>query len=329
MLPLSSADPAGITFARDAQPAWEHATTMALNSMTGFSRTEGAGEGVAWFWELRAVNGRGLDMRVRVPQGSERLDELVRKRLAQRLVRGTVSATLSVRRDTAATALRINERALADVVVAAARAKALLVDAGLAPSSTTMTLGEVLAVRGVLEASEQETTDAVREAHDAAVLASFDCALDGLVAARSEEGARLHTSVAAQVATIRHLTSEIAAAPERTPTAVRARLDQQLAKVVDASSDIDPTRLHQELALLAVRIDIDEELTRLAAHVAAAGDLLAGSGAVGRKLDFLAQEFNREANTICSKAHDREISRLGLDLKVVIDQLREQVQNVE
>lgn len=294
---------------------------MTLKSMTGFARREGAAAGVSWHWEVRSVNGRGLDVRLRTPPGYEALEMPAREAVAKKLVRGNVAATLSVRREALQGQLRLNEAALAQVLSAAERVRQLT---GSGPVSVEGLLG----IKGVLETTDEDDASA-SSAVPAAMLQSFVEAIDGLAAARAAEGARLSEVIQVQLGEIERLVSFVEQAPARGPEAIAARLKETVARLIDGDNGLDPARLHQEAVLLATRADVEEELRRLRVHVAAARDLLGEQGAVGRKFDFLAQEFNREANTLCSKANDTEITRAGLALKVVIDQMREQVQNIE
>lgn len=294
---------------------------MQIKSMTGFSRVEGAHAAARWHWEVRSVNGRGLDLRFRLPPGLEVLEPRVREAAQKRLARGSVNATLNLGREAGAAAIRLNEAAFMQVVAAADRAREL---AGTARP----TLEGLLAVRGVLEVAEAADL-AGDEVLASAIVASFEEALGCLVVARTSEGARLAEILTGQLHQIEAHTSAAAASPARSVQTIRQRLAEQVARLVDASPALDPVRLHQEAALLATRADIEEEVKRLGAHVAAARELLATAEPVGRKLEFLAQEFNREANTLCSKANAPDITRAGLALKAVIDQLREQVQNIE
>lgn len=295
---------------------------MALRSMTGFARADGSASGARWVWELRSVNGKGLDIRLRLPPGLERLELPVRERAAKKLTRGSCSFTLSLHRDGAEMGLRVNEAALAAVLDAfdliAARVHA-------APP----TLDGILAIRGVLETADGEADEAARAALDAAVLADFDKALEALAAARAGEGEAIGRVLEGHLARIDALARAAEANPARTPEAIRERLARQVQDLFDAVPQLDQQRLHQEAVLLATRADIREELDRLFAHVEQARALIAEGGPIGRRLDFLSQEFNRESNTLCSKANDRELTTIGLDLKAVVDQLREQVQNIE
>jgi uncharacterized protein (TIGR00255 family) len=295
---------------------------MALMSMTGFARRDGAAHGQRWVWELRSVNGKGLDVRLRLPPGLDRLEPVVREKAGKLLSRGNVQASLTVSRETTATTFRINEDLLSAILDAMNRI-ADRVDA------TAPTLDGILAIKGVLEVAEVEEDEATRAAIDKAILADLDLALADLVAARAREGEAIERILAAQIDAIERLTRAADACPARTPEAIRNRLAEQVAALFDAVPSLDPQRLHQEAVILATRADVREELDRLVAHVAEARRLIASGAAVGRRLDFLAQEFNRESNTLCSKSNDRELTTIGLELKTVVDQLREQIQNAE
>jgi uncharacterized protein (TIGR00255 family) len=295
---------------------------MTIKSMTGFARADGAVGTLGWHWELRSVNGRGLDIRLRVPPGFEALEPRIREAVARRVTRGNLTVNLNVRRASGQTEIRLNEVALKQVLAAVEHLRATT---PLAPPSAEALLN----VRGVLELVEPEETEAEAAARAEAMLASLDAALDSLIEARGAEGRRLGTIVAQQVAEIERLVGEVERSPSRGVAAVRQRLKEQLGKLMETGAGLDETRLYQEAALLAARADVEEELKRLAAHVAAARTLLGAREPAGRRLDFLAQEFNREANTLCAKASDAETTRAGLDLKAVIDQMREQVQNIE
>lgn len=295
---------------------------MTLNSMTGFARADGADRGVRWFWEVRSVNGRGLDVRVRLPQGYDSLEPKVREAAAQRFARGNLTVNLTAQRETPAIEVRVNEAALAQVLRAVEEVRRLT---GAPPPSAD----GLLALRGVLDVADRSEAAAIEAELAARILASLDEALAALAQARAEEGHRLSSVLLAQIDEIERLTRLVQGSPSRTPEAIRARLADQVARLLDAGAALDPARLHQEAVLIATRTDVEEEIQRLSAHVASARALLSEGVPSGRKLDFLAQEFNREANTLTSKAIDREVSRAGLALKTVIDQLREQVQNIE
>jgi uncharacterized protein (TIGR00255 family) len=295
---------------------------MALTSMTGFARAAGAGHGYRWTWELRSVNGKGLDIRLRLPPSFDTLDQPVRERIGKLLQRGNLQVGLSLQRETTAQALRVNEELLRQVLDLVRRV-------GSEIDAAPPTLDGLLSIRGILETVDAEDDPAVAEALATDLLADLDIALSELVIARNREGAAIGAVLNARMDEIERLTAAAEASPARTVEAIRKKLADQVAALLDASPALDPDRLHQEAALLATRADIREELDRLTAHVAAARALLAEGGPVGRKLDFLAQEFNRETNTLCAKANDRSLTALGLDLKAAVDQLREQVQNLE
>ena len=294
---------------------------MPLSSMTGFARVADALPPFRWVWELKSVNGRGLDLRLRLPPGFDAVEAAARGILAAALNRGNCSATLTVVRDTAQPSLRLNEGALSAVV------KALDLLARRFPQATAPTLDGILGVRGVLETAEGE--DEVPEEHQRAVLDSLRAAAAALADMRREEGARLACVLAQRLGEIERLTGAADILPARQPERIRARLASAVADLVANTNALDPDRLHQEAVLLAMRSDVREELDRLRAHVAAARSLIENGGPIGRKLDFLAQEFAREANTLCAKSNDIELTTIGLDLKAAVDQLREQAQNVE
>lgn len=268
------------------------------------------------------MNGRGLDVRLRVPPGFEVLEPAIRERVGRRLARGSISVSLSVHRDSPVSDIRLNEELLGKVLAAIDRIRA-------AGDFERPRPDGLLGLRGVLEIVEQEESETEVEARQAAMMAGLDTAITGMIEARTAEGRRLEPVLQGHLAMVDKLVDKVAASAARTPEAVRFRLKEQVAKLMDATHTLDEARLYQEAALLAQRADVEEELKRLKAHIGAARDLLASSTPVGRKLDFLAQEFNREANTLGAKSNDIEITRLGLELKAVIDQLREQVQNIE
>ncbi len=293
---------------------------MATRSMTGFARSDGTAAGARFHWELRSVNGRGLEVRLRLPPGLEALEARVREMIGVQIGRGNVTATLTLEAPTGNSEIRINERALATVLAAVEKLAQRDDFDRIRPEG-------LLALRGVLEVGETQSTDS--DALQKELFSGLIVAIDGLLDARQTEGGKLAAVVAEQVRRIEVLLGQIAELPARQPDAVRARLAEQVQRIVGAGAGLDPDRLYQEAILLATRTDVEEEIKRLGAHISAARGLLAESAPVGRRLDFLAQEFNREANTVCSKSTDIEMTRLGLDLKAVIDQLREQVQNIE
>ncbi|RVV99651.1 YicC family protein [Mesobaculum littorinae] len=293
------------------------------HSMTGFATIQGGTEGWAWTWEIRSVNGRGLDLRLRVPDWLGALDQPVRKAVGQVARRGNVTVSLRLARSGGPAATEIDGDRLTAVLqqIRTVEANAAAQGLALRPVSAT----EVMAMRGVLDAAPEE---ADAEAMARAVLADLPALLDAFAQMRAHEGQALAAILSGQLDTIAGLTRDAGALAEARTAERAGQLKANLTAVMD-QADADPDRVAQELALLAVKADVTEELDRLSAHVAQARTLLAEDGAVGRKLDFLSQEFNREANTLCSKAQNAELTRLGLDLKTVIDQMREQIQNVE
>jgi uncharacterized protein (TIGR00255 family) len=295
---------------------------MPLSSMTGFARSSGEHQGLYWQWEIKSVNGKALDVRLRLPPGFEALEMPVRAALAAAFKRGNLQVSLSVSGALQRESVRLNQEILDRLVEAG---EALRERIGGEP----LRADALLAIRGVVEVTSLPEAEDQIEHRYAAMLASFGEALRALAAARLEEGARLHAILTAQVGRIAGLTAAARGNPARSVEAIRARLVEQVSRLMETGAALDPDRLHQEAVLAATRADIQEELDRLDSHVEAAHQLLASHDAIGRKFDFLAQEFNREANTLCSKASDRSLSLIGLDLKTVIDQMREQVQNIE
>lgn len=295
---------------------------MSLTSMTGFARADGECETARWHWEMRSVNGKGLDVRFRLPQGFEGIEPKLREEMGRHLKRGNVQATLTLDRERAGSAVRVNEQALATVVEAMRKLGERIELMPPRPEG-------VLALKGVLESADVEDDNADQEEMEKRLVASFGEAAARLARARDEEGAKLQSILEEQVNMIERLTKEAAASPAASVEALRARLKAQVDELLGASPSLSEERLAQEAALLATKADVREEIDRLTAHVAQARELFAGSDPAGRRLDFLTQEFNREANTLCSKAADVALTRIGLELKAVIDQLREQIQNVE
>jgi uncharacterized protein (TIGR00255 family) len=296
-------------------------------SMTGFAARKGQGAGHSWTWDIRSVNGKGLDLRLRVPDWIDGLEAALRAELGRVLQRGSVSLSLKVSRDglsDGAEGLRVNAPALASVLTALAQVEQAAMAAGVTLGQATA--ADVLAVRGVLDQSAVDIDTAPLRA---AILADLPALLAEFSAMRAAEGAALSSVIALQLDELARLTYDAGqeAAARRVTSADTLR--DNLARVMASADGIDEARLAQELALLAVKSDVQEELDRLAAHINAAHLLLVDAGPVGRKFDFLMQEFMREANTLCSKAQSMALTRIGLDLKTVIDQMREQVQNVE
>ena len=295
---------------------------MALSSMTGFARSHGASGPYTFEWELKSVNAKGFDLRLRLPQGWDELEAFAKKRAAEMLSRGTVYANFNVKRADALSTVRINEDVLA-AVVKVASSLAGKIDA-VAPS-----IDGLLAIKGVIEVVEPERNEEEDKAATAAAAAAFDEALKSLVAMRRREGEALGQILTQRMDEMETLARKAEAAPGRKPEAIKARLAEQIATLLDASDRFDPDRLTQEALLIATKADIREELDRIASHVAQARELIGKGGAIGRRLDFLAQEFNREVNTCCSKSNDVELTNTGLEMKNVVEQFREQVQNLE
>jgi uncharacterized protein (TIGR00255 family) len=295
-----------------------------IRSMTGFASANGALAPHSWGWELRSVNGKGLDLRLRVPDWVDGLEAGLRKQLGADIARGNVTCNLRIARDENTGGLTVNAAQLETVLEALQQIEARAMDAGvsLAPSKAS----DIVTMRGVLE---QATTVDDVETLAKTLLAEFATVLADFNAMRAREGAALEQVLQAQLAEVETLTAQAASLAEQRKTEMAQTLQRNLARVLDNTEGVEAGRLAQELALIAVKADVTEEIDRLYAHVSAARDLLGQGGAVGRKLDFLMQEFNREANTLCSKAQNTELTRVGLALKAVIDQMREQVQNVE
>jgi uncharacterized protein (TIGR00255 family) len=296
---------------------------MNLQSMTGFARAVAEHDGASIAWEVKSVNGKSVEVRLRLPQGFERLEPAVRQTLQKRFSRGNFQATLTVGRAAGQQVQPVvNEVFLRDL---AGLAKRLQEQFGVAPA----TADGLLSLRGVLDIPESNETEEVRAALDAAILSALETALTGLEQARQSEGEALRSLLSAHIDAIEALTRNAEADPSREPAAIRERIAEQVRLLMDASANLDAGRLHMEAAFLATKADIREEIDRLKTHVVSGRVLLANGGAIGRKLDFLAQEFNRESNTLCSKSNAATVTAIGLELKAVVDQFREQVQNLE
>lgn len=297
---------------------------VSVSSMTGFARVGSANARWRWAWEARSVNGRGLDLRLRLPPGFDRLDQPARNAVGKRFQRGSISINLTLAPVKAEGEVSINRARLEEYV---AIARNLAQTNGLAPARAD----GLLALRGVIEQAEDagEMDEAAIAALDAELLASLEATLDALVRARADEGKRLAAILDDLLATVAALAGQARGLAVLQPEALQARLRAQLAEIAGAVPALPPERLAQEVALLAAKADVREELDRLDAHVQQARALTSGSAPAGRKLEFLAQEFNREANTLCSKSSDLELTRCGLELKATIDRLREQAANVE
>lgn len=291
-----------------------------LQSMTGYARAAGSVAGVAFTCEIKSVNGRGLDLRLRLPPGFDALDPELRRKIGKALSRGSITFSLGVESEGSGGDVVVNERALGTVLATLARLSNDI-------DADRPTLDGILAIKGVVEQRETHLGAADEERLHAAILAAADIALADLVIAREGEGKQVAMVLGERIEEIARLAAAAEAHPSRTREAVLARLREQVAML--QGSGLTEERLMQEAILLATKADIREELDRLGAHIKAAHALIAEGGPAGRKLDFLSQEFNREANTLCSKSNAVELTAIGLDLKAVIDQFREQVQNIE
>lgn len=295
---------------------------MPLKSMTGFGRAGGQDGEAVWTWEIRTLNHRGLDIRLRLPQGYEEFELRLREALAKRISRGSCAVSLNLKAAALGADLRLNEPALIQLAEIAERARVLT--KRTEPASLDVLLG----MRGVIELGETTAGETVLPFGDA-LLKTFDIALESVVVARRAEGARLEAILSEKIGEIEALAREAELAPERRPEAIAERLKMQIQRLLSESAALDETRLYQEAVFLAAKADIEEEIKRLQAHIVAARALIEADEPAGRKLEFLAQEFQREANTLCSKSNATAITQVGLRLKTAIDQFREQVQNVE
>jgi uncharacterized protein (TIGR00255 family) len=295
---------------------------MVLSSMTGFARSHGTSGPYSFEWELKSVNAKGFDLRMRMPPGFDEVETVARKRATEVLSRGTVYANLTVKRSNAASTVKINEEVLNSVLRIAADL-ASKIDA-VAPS-----VDGLMNIKGVIEVVEPEADEAEDKAAKAAIAASFEEALTALVAMRKREGTTLGEILSQRLTEIEALSKKAETAPGRKPEAIRARLAEQIAALLETSDRFDADRLTQEALMMATKADIREELDRIASHIAQAREMIKKGGPVGRRLDFLSQEFNREVNTCCSKSNDLELTNTGLEMKNVVEQFREQVQNLE
>ncbi len=296
-----------------------------IQSMTAFASRTGTHGPECWAWEMRGVNARGLDLRLRLPEGIDGLEVAVRAMLNARLGRGNVSVTLRMTRQEAAQAVVLDERQLDRVLAALGQVQDRALEMGVTLGQPTV--ADVLSQRGVI--APGNAAAAPDDGLAKALIRGLEHLIDDFVVMRRAEGSALHAVIATQLDTIDRLTDAAAEAAAARAPAARAALRAALQRVMDDVTEADETRIAQELALLSVKADITEEIDRLRAHVIAARDLLDDAQPSGRRLDFLAQEFNREANTLCAKAGSAALTRIGLDLKATIDQMREQIQNVE
>ena len=290
--------------------------------MTGFARSQGTLEDLTWHWELRSVNGRGLDIRLRFPPGYEALEQPARKTLSSAFARGNVSANLTARRTTNDVEIQLNEHVLHQVLAAVEKIRALT----NAPAPTAEGLINTKGVLDILDKTESTDRQDVKQNE---LLSGLDHAITELKAMRGSEGQQLHKIIQKQLDEIDQNAKAIKQAASNQPEKVAKRFKQQIDALLGGDTSIQQDRLHQEIAVLLTKADVSEELDRIDAHIIAARELLQQASPIGRKLDFLTQEFNREANTICSKSNDITITQSGLAMKAAIDQMREQVQNVE
>ena len=294
---------------------------MTVCSMTGYASSDGVCSNVAWMWELRAVNGKGLDVRMRIPSGFEGLEQKMRAKCTDVLTRGNLQISLTVKEQGASTELVVNQSALDSVI----KISKDLEEKGFDRPSTD----GILAIRGVLEERHVERSEDEQSELLAAIEQGFIEALNGLITARKAEGKALADVLLGQVSQISQLVQRVIADPSRSQEAIKERLQNQVKNLIDSNSNFDEERLYVEAAILATKADLQEEIDRLLAHIVSANSLIHEGDPIGRRLDFLAQEFNRECNTICSKSNAANVTAIGLELKVLVDQFREQIQNVE
>ncbi len=298
---------------------------MALQSMTGFARINGTHEEYSWLWEVKSVNGRGLEIRCRIPYGFDKVEEIARKNLKSKMQRGTVNLHLQLNQPSGTSAYQINQTFLDELI-------SIAKDKSEKNNLEAARIDGLMEIKGVIEQADKSAIDdKTQEALEQALSVSLYELFDNLINTRLGEGAQLLPVLNNQLNEIEELSKKALNTAALRPENVRARMKTHLDMILGGGGSIDANRLEQELALLATKADISEELDRLTSHVLTARDVLASdkSEGIGRRLDFICQEFNREANTLCSKSNDKELTQVGLDLKVVIDRLREQVQNIE
>ena len=296
---------------------------MTLNSMTGFARDSANFADWTWSWELKSVNAKGLDIRLRAPSGFDALEPEGRVSLSKLFSRGNIAVGLTLKRSGADAGYKINEGHLKEMLDVAKSIQAEI------PDAAPLSIDGIMALRGVIEADDDDMDEATRVDLDKKLLNSLDIAARALVANRAEEGAQLSVVLTEFIDKLDDLLGQVTDSAESQPATIRARLRDQIEQVIKDASQVDAVRLEQEIAILMTKADIREELDRLRAHIISVRELMSTGGAVGRRLDFLCQELNREANTICSKAHETALTRIGLDMKATIEQFREQVQNIE
>ena len=291
--------------------------------MTGFARTAGTHEEWTWSWELKSVNAKGLDVRTRLPMGFDGLEVATRGNLSKMFKRGSITAALTLQQSGGATRYQINRQHLDALIIEGKKI------ARENPDFTPVTTDGLLSLRGVIEVEDDDAADQEPASLEKLLIESLNEAVVTLADTRVEEGARLAVILTEFIDTLASLLDQVAKSAELQPDIIRERLKAQIADIVSDFDTLDPTRLEQEAAIIMTKADIREELDRFAAHIASVREMMAEGGAIGRRLDFLCQELNREANTICSKAHDTSVTRIGLDMKATVEQFREQVQNIE
>lgn len=299
------------------------ATSNGTNSMTGFARASGQDEKLSWHWEAKSVNGKGIDLRCRLPQGMEGLEPQVRSRVSELFSRGNFSLHLATQDTCSDSHFQINRKFLDELIQTAREIQKASND--IEP----IRLESLLAVKGVIDSAPDKEDEAAIDARQKAILQDLNLALTGLAEVRAEEGGKIKDVLAGQLEKIGDLSRQAEASAEMQPDKIKAKLADQVSELLEALPALPEERLAQEAAVLMTKADVREELDRLKAHREAAEQLLTDGGVIGRRLDFLCQELNREANTLCSKAAEMELSNIGLELKATIEQLREQVQNIE
>ncbi len=295
---------------------------MTLSSMTGFGRSNNHYEDYSWIWELKSVNGKGLDVRARIPQGFDTLDKYVKSVAKKVLFRGNLNILLQIKKDGIKTVINVNDEVL-DKLITIAK------NAAIKHNLPIPSIDNLLTIREVIEVSNDDAEEDIEKGRDKAVKLSFDEAIKSLISSRKEEGAATYNMLSFILDDIDRLLSEAEAIAVKQPELLKEKYEKKLGSLFDNKQDVDPDRLAQEIVLLALKSDIKEETDRLNAHIVSARKLLVSDGPVGRKLEFLTQEFSREINTLCSKSSDIRLTNVGLALKVAIDQFREQILNVE
>tara|TARA_R110002096_G_scaffold416576_1_gene619171 strand:+ start:35924 stop:36883 length:960 start_codon:yes stop_codon:yes gene_type:complete len=295
---------------------------MTLSSMTGFGRSEGHFDNYSWVWEIRSVNGKALDVRMRIPPGLDAMDQYIKTTTKKALSRGSLNVSLQLHKDSSETVVNINEAAL-DKLVSVAK------DAAKKHDLPMPSIDRLLAIRDVVEVSNDDEDENRVKACNEAIKKSFADALGSLIKSREEEGAATHDMLSGVLDNIEGLLREAEVVAATQPGALKEKYEEKLEALFDNKQGIEPDRLAQEIVLLATKADVKEETDRLGAHIVSARKLLNTEGPVGRKMEFLTQEFNRETNTLCSKSSDITLTNIGLSLKTAIDQFREQVLNVE